>query len=155
MTENYSIHKDFTTFSPITLTLVNHFVLNFHICVTQLYIFVMQDIFSLSIMALRSIQIIACINNLFFFYCCLLFHGMDLASQVVLVVKNRPANAGDMRDVGLIPGSWRSPGGGHGNPLHYSCLENPMDRGAWQGTVHRVIKSQTQLKRFSMHVRTI
>ena len=51
---------------------------------------------------------------------------------MVLVVKNLPANAGDIRDVGLIPGSLRSPGGGHGNPLRYSCLENPMDRGAWR-----------------------
>ena len=50
------------------------------------------------------------------------------------MVKNRPANAGDIRDVGLIPGSGRSPGGRHGNPLQYSCLENPMDRGAWQAT---------------------
>ena len=53
------------------------------------------------------------------------------ASQVVLVVKNPPANAGDVREVGLILGSGRSPGGGHGNPLQYSCLGNPMDRGAW------------------------
>ena len=51
------------------------------------------------------------------------------ASQVVLVVKNPPANAGDIRNVGLIPGSGRSPGGEHGNPLQHSCLENPMDRG--------------------------
>ena len=65
------------------------------------------------------------------------------ASQVVLVVKNPPANAGDVREVGLILGSGRSPGGGHGNPLHYSCLENPMDRGAWWATVHGVAKSQT------------
>ena len=50
---------------------------------------------------------------------------------VVLVVKNPPANAGDIRDAGLISGSGRSPGGGHGNPLKYSCLENPMDRGDW------------------------
>ena len=49
-------------------------------------------------------------------------------------------------DLGLIPGLGTSPGGGHGNPLQYSCLENPMDRGAWQGTVHKVAKSQTQLK---------
>ena len=52
--------------------------------------------------------------------------------QVVLVVKKPPANAGDARAMGLIPGSGRSPGGGHGNPLQYSCLENSMDRGAWQ-----------------------
>ena len=54
------------------------------------------------------------------------------ASQVVLAVKNLPAKAGDIRDRGLIPGSGTSPGGGRGNPLQYSCLEKPMDRGAWQ-----------------------
>ena len=53
------------------------------------------------------------------------------ASQLVLVVKNLPANAVDLRDAGSIPGLARSPGGGHGKPLQYSCLENPMDRGAW------------------------
>ena len=68
------------------------------------------------------------------------------ASQVELVVKNPPANAGDTRDAGLIPGLGRSPGGGHGCPLHYSCLENPMDRGAWQATVHTVAQSRTRLK---------
>ena len=52
------------------------------------------------------------------------------------VVKNLPAKAGDARDVGSIPGLGRSPGGGHGNPLQYPCLENPLDRGAWQATVH-------------------
>ena len=61
-------------------------------------------------------------------------------SQVALVVKNPPANAGDTRDASLIPGSGRSPGGGHGNPLQYSCLENPMNRGAWQAAVHGVTK---------------
>ena len=65
-----------------------------------------------------------------------------LKYQVVLMVKNSPANA-DVRDTGLIPGSGRSPGGGHGNPLQYSCLENPMDREAWWATVHRVTKSWT------------
>ena len=65
------------------------------------------------------------------------------ASQVLLVVKNPLANEGDIRDVGLIPGLGRSPGGGHGNALQYSCLENPMDRGAWRATVHRVAKSWT------------
>ena len=59
------------------------------------------------------------------------------------VLKNLPANARDVRDMGLIPGSGRFPGGGHGNPLQYSCLENSMDRGTWQATVHRVAKSQT------------
>ena len=59
-----------------------------------------------------------------------------------LVVKNLPANAGDTDS---IPGLGRSPGEGNGNPLQYSCLENPMDRGAWQATVHGVAKSQTRL----------
>ena len=67
---------------------------------------------------------------------------LDFAlSQVALVVKNPPANAGDARDVGLIPGSGRSPGGGHGYPLQSSCLGNPMDRAACQATVHRVTQS--------------
>ena len=70
----------------------------------------------------------------------------DGAFQVALVVRNLPANAGDLRDSGSIPDSGRSPGGGHGNPLQYFCLENPMDRGAWWATAHRVAKSQTQLK---------
>ena len=57
-------------------------------------------------------------------------------SQVALVVKNPPANTGDVRDAVSIPGFGRSPAGGNGNPLPYSCLENPIDRGAWQATVH-------------------
>ena len=65
---------------------------------------------------------------------------------MVLVVKNPPTNAGDVRDMDFIPGSERSPGGGHGNPLQYFCLENPMDRGVWRATVHGVAKSWTQLK---------
>ena len=56
-----------------------------------------------------------------------------------------------IRDMGLIPGSGRSPGGGHSNPLQYSCLENPMDRGAWQAAVHRITKSQTQVKQLNTH----
>jgi len=60
------------------------------------------------------------------------------------VVKNPPASAEDIRDLGLILGPGRSPGGGYGNPLQYSCQENPMDRGAWWATVHRVAKSQTR-----------
>ena len=63
--------------------------------------------------------------------------------EVALVVKNQPPNAGDIRDLGSIPGLGISPGGGHGNPLQYSCLENPMDRGAWLAIAHRVTKSQT------------
>jgi len=70
---------------------------------------------------------------------------MYRASQVALAVKNTPASAGDIRDLGLIPGSERSPGGGHGDPLQCSCLENPMDRGAWRATGHGVT-SRTWLK---------
>ena len=62
---------------------------------------------------------------------------------MVPVVKNLPANAGEIRDLGLIPGPGRFPGEGHGNPLQYSCLENPIDRRSWQATVHGVTKSQT------------
>ena len=61
---------------------------------------------------------------------------------MVLVVKNTPANVGDVRDTGSIPGLGRSPGGGHGNPLQYSCLANPMDRGAWWTTAHGLTKSR-------------
>ena len=64
-------------------------------------------------------------------------------SQVALVEKNLPANSRDVRDTGLIPGSRRSPGRGNGNPLQYSYLENPMDRGAWWATVHRVATEAT------------
>ena len=67
------------------------------------------------------------------------------------MVKNLPANAGDIRDMGSIPGSGSSTGGGHGNPPQYSCLENPMDRGAWWATVHSVSKSQIRLKKLSAH----
>ena len=73
------------------------------------------------------------------------------ASQVKTVVKNPPASAGAVRDRGSIPGWGSSSGGGHGNPLQYSCLENLMDRGAWQATIHRLTKSQTWLKQLSRH----
>ena len=77
------------------------------------------------------------------------------AYQVALVVKNPPASAGDVKDAGSIPGLGRSPGGGSGNPLQYSSLENPMDRGAWWAIIHRVAKSQTQLKRLSPHAKLL
>ena len=67
------------------------------------------------------------------------------------MVKNLPANAGDTGDIGSIPGLERSPGGGNGNPLQYSCLKNPMDRGAWQATVYRVAMSWAHL---SVHTYT-
>ena len=75
----------------------------------------------------------------------------DTDDEVVLVIKNLPANAADLRDMGSIPGSGRSPGEGNGNPLQYSCLGNPMDRGAWQTTVLGITKNQTGL---SAHAHT-
>ena len=81
-------------------------------------------------------------KNLLFLFPC----RNPQAFQVGLVVKNLPANEGDVREADLISRSGRFPGGEHGNPLQHSCLENPMDRGAWRDTVHRVAQSQTQLK---------
>ena len=74
-----------------------------------------------------------------------------IGTQVVLRVKNLPISAGDVGDMGSIPGSGRLPGGGHGNPLQHSWLDNPMDRGAWWATVHRITKSWTRLKWLRMH----
>ena len=71
--------------------------------------------------------------------------------QVALVVKNPPANAGDVRDAASLHRSGRSPGGVHGNPLQYSCLENPMHKGAWRAAAHRVAKSWMWLKRLRTH----
>ena len=68
---------------------------------------------------------------------------MSHSSQVALVVKNPPTNAGDIRDTGSVPGFRRSPGEGHGNPLQHSCLENSMDTGIWWATVHRILKYWT------------
>ena len=70
---------------------------------------------------------------------------------MALVVKNLPASAGDIKHLGSIPRLGRSPGEGNSNPLRYSCLENPMDRGDWQAIVHGVTQSWTQLKRLSTH----
>ena len=72
-----------------------------------------------------------------------------------MVKKNLPANAGDGRNTGSIPGSGRYFGGEHGNPLQCPCLEHPMDRGAWRTTVHKVTKSQTLLKQLCTHTRNI
>ena len=69
---------------------------------------------------------------------------LDGINQVAQMVKNPTANAGAIREAGLIPGLAGSPGGGHSNPPQYSCLENPMDRGAWRATVHRLRKSRTR-----------
>ena len=67
------------------------------------------------------------------------------------MIKNPPANADDIRDAGSTPGSGRSSGGGHVNPLQYSCLENPMYRAAWRAAVHRIAQSRTLLERLSTH----
>ena len=77
-----------------------------------------------------------------------------ISTQVALVVKNPLANAGDKRDTALIPGSGRFPGGGHGNPLQYTCLENPMDRQVWQAAVHRVANSQPRRAHTHTHIYT-
>ena len=73
---------------------------------------------------------------------------------MVLVVKNPAANAEDIRDTGSMPGLGRFSEEGHSNPLRYSCLENPLDRGAWRAMTHRVASSGTQVKQLSMHART-
>ena len=78
----------------------------------------------------------------------------ERASQVVLVVKNTPANVGDVRDTGSIPGLGRSPGRGHGNPLQCSCLENPHGQRSLAGYSHGLTKSQTRVKQLSMHTQT-
>ena len=80
---------------------------------------------------------------------------MSMSSLVAQLVKNLPANAGEPRDAGSIPGSGRSPGGGQGNPLQYSCLKNSMDRGAWWAMVRKFTKSQTWLKWLSMHIHNL
>ena len=78
-------------------------------------------------------------------YLCLIFNEDQQGFPGGIVVENLPANAGDIRGTGSIPALGRSPGEGNGYPLHSSCLENPMDRGAWQATVHGVTKSRTRL----------
>ena len=92
-----------------------------------------------------------------FFGCTLEFENYcqkTLPTLVELVVKNSSVSAGDIRGSSWIPGSGRSPGHGHGNPLKCSCLKNPMDRGAWWARVQRVTKNQTQLNRLSTHTCT-
>ena len=80
------------------------------------------------------------------------YKSMKIVSvHLALVVKNLSANAGDIRDENSILGSGRSPGEGHSNPLQYSCMENPMNRGAWWATVHRVAQSWAQLKWLTTH----
>ena len=80
--------------------------------------------------------------------------ALDVTTPPETSLKNPPARAGDIKETGLIPGSGRSPGGGNGNPLQYSRLENPLHKGAWWATVRRVAKSQTQLKQLHTHTHT-
>ena len=96
--------------------------------------------------ARQHVNINVCVSSSVNLKCCI--HG---TSQVVLVVKNPPANTGDIRDMGSIPGLGRSLGGGHANTLQYSCLENQIARGAWWAKVHWVTKSRTWLKQLSRH----
>ena len=79
-------------------------------------------------------------------HACYVWEDALLSLWVVLVIKNPPANTGHLGDTGSIPGSGRSPGEGNGNPLQYSCLENPMDKGAWRATADKIEKSQTRQK---------
>ena len=81
-------------------------------------------------------------------------HSHQASQVVLLVAKDLSVNAGNVRDLGSIPGLGKSPGGGHGYPLQYSCLENPRDRGACWATVHRAVKGQTQVKQLSRHTTT-
>ena len=85
----------------------------------------------------KAYRILSNIQQIYYYYIII------ISFQVVLVVKNPPANAEDIGDTGLIPGSGRSLGVGNGNPLQYSYLENPMDRGAWRTTVHEIAESDT------------
>ena len=104
------------------------------------------------VLAIVNSAVINIVVYVFFFFFELWFsHGLFGASHKALAVNNLPANAGDARDASSILGSGRSPGEGVGNPFQYSCLENPMDRRAWQATVYRVTKSQIRLKRLSTH----
>ena len=103
-------------------------------------------LFSLSLIVSCASALIG--NALFFFFCystIIFFSSKHLCFLSGLVVKNTPANAGDLRDRSPILGLGRSPGGGQDNPLQYSCLQNPMDREAWRATVQRIAKSWTGL----------
>ena len=96
-------------------------------------------------MSPNSISFATLLKYLVIFLLALIFIHLDNYGNLDNI-KSPPVNAGDIKDAGPIPGSGRSPGEGNGNPIQYSCLENPMDRGTWQATVHRVAKSHRQLK---------
>ena len=108
---------------------------------------------SKAILSLARISVLMAANSLFSSPLTLIQSFPRRASQLALMVKNLPANEGDVRDTGSVPELGRSPGEGHGNPLQYSCLENPKDRRAWRAMVHWVAKSWTRLKQLSTHVK--
>ena len=103
--------------------------------------------YSLEICLFKSLAHVLIELFFFFFFCLYRKHVCKAAVKL----KNLPPNSGDLSDKSSISGLGRSPGKGNGNSLQYFCLENPMDWGAWQTMVHRVTKSQTRLKRFSIH----
>ena len=117
-------------------------------------VFVFLWLMSVGLMPSRSIHIITNSKIFFLFYGSIIYSTYTYTTSlglVVLVVKNLPSNAGDIRDMGLNPGWGRSPGGGHGNPLQDSCLENLMDSGAWLAVLHRVTQSRTWLRWLSTY----
>ena len=91
-------------------------------------------------------SLVLCFLSVLFYFEIIIDPHRVLNNKDPMYLKNPPANAGDVRDAGSIPGWGRSRGEGHGYPLQYACLENPMDRGAWRATVHSVTKSRTRLK---------
>ena len=105
----------------------------------------LPELGSLSFHHHQTAQVIYFIIKYKCFFATTVLPYLKQASQVTLVVKNLLVNAGDIRDSGSIPGSGRFPGVGDGNIFQYSCLENPMDRGAWQATVHGVAQNRTRL----------
>ena len=109
-----------------------------------------KDSFILNYLNNHCLVFIVVVDVIFFLVNWQHYSSLDVphnrTSQMMLVVRNLPARAGDVRHVGSIPGSGRPSGGGHGNPLQCSCLDNPVDRGAWWAALHRVAKSWTRLK---------
>ena len=116
--------------------------LNTFLIISHLDIFLVKPLFKLTVLIEFSDIFVLYIYIHIYIYIYVIFVHI-WTSQVTLLVKNPPANAGDIKDVGLIPGSGRFHGGGYGHPLQYSNLENPMDREAWQTTLHRVAQSDS------------
>jgi len=121
------------------------YIIHIYIYMYILYICIYIHIHIYTYMCVYYIYIYTYVCVIYMYICIIYIYYMYEASHMALVVKNLPANAGDIRDPGSIPGLARSPGGGHDNPLQHSCLENPMDRGAWWAAVHGVTRIQTWL----------